>query len=95
MTYLQNLSFEDVLKSVILATLKASANRALQDAYHDILDVLDDNQELTFALMQTHCARQFRRRSDDHDRVPRRPDTPRRDRGPSPTSPAKNDRTRV
>jgi hypothetical protein len=79
---------------VVLVTLKASANHALQDAYHDILDVHDDDQEVAFALMQTHCARQVQRRSDDDDRAPRRPDTPRRDCAPSPTSPTKNNRAR-
>jgi hypothetical protein len=34
MGYIGNLSIEDVLKSVLMATLKASTNRSLRDAYH-------------------------------------------------------------
>jgi hypothetical protein len=70
-----------------MATLKASANRTLRDAYHNILDDLDDDKELKFALMQQACARQFRRASD-HER---RPDTPRSDRATPRTLPAKPD----
>jgi hypothetical protein len=75
--YLYDLTLDDVLKSVLMATLKASANRTLRDAYHNILDDLDDDKELTFALMQQAYARQFRRVPDRE----RRPDTPRNDRG--------------
>jgi hypothetical protein len=50
--YIDDLTLDDVLKSVRMATLKASANRTLRDAYHHILDDLDDDKELTFALMQ-------------------------------------------
>jgi len=35
MGYIGNLSIEDVLKSVLMATLKASTNRSLRDAYHN------------------------------------------------------------
>jgi hypothetical protein len=70
-----------------MATLKASANRTLRDVYHNILDDLDDDKELTFALMQQACARRFRRVPDRE----RRPDTPRNDRATLRTSPAKPD----
>jgi hypothetical protein len=51
-----------------MATLKASTNRSLRDAYHKVLDDLDDNKGLYFALIQDACARQFRRRPDDDRR---------------------------
>jgi hypothetical protein len=86
MGYIGNLSIEDVLKSVLMATLKASTNHSLQDAYHKVLDDLDNDKELTFALIQDACARQFRRHPDErhpaawnHDP----PGTPRRHVGPS------------
>jgi hypothetical protein len=85
--YLDDLTLDDVLKSVLMAILKASANRTLRDVYHNILDDLDDDKELTFALMQQACARQFRR-------VPDRecsPDNLRSDRATPRTSPAKPD----
>ena len=84
--YLDALTIDDVLKSVLMATLKSSANLTLRDAYSQILDDLDDDKELTFAHMQQVCARQFRRRQE------RRPDTPRIDRterATPRTSPAK------
>jgi hypothetical protein len=49
MGYIGNLSIEDVLKSVLMATLKASTNRSLRDAYHKVLDDLDDDNDLSFA----------------------------------------------
>jgi hypothetical protein len=86
MGYIGNFSIEDVLKSVLMATLKASNNRFLRDAYHKVLDDLDDEKDLTFALIQDACARQFRRHPDErppaawnHDP----PGTPRRHLGPS------------
>jgi hypothetical protein len=85
--YLDDLTLDDVLKSVLMATLKASVKRTLRDAYHNILDDLDDDKELTFALMQQACARQFRRVPDRE----RRPDTPRSDRATPRTLPAKPD----
>jgi hypothetical protein len=85
--YLYDLTLDDVLKSVLMATLKASANRTLRDAYNKILDDLDDDKELKFALMQQACARQFRRVPDRE----RRQDTPRSDRATPCTSPAKPD----
>jgi hypothetical protein len=85
--YLDDLTLDDVLKSVLMATLKASANRNLRDACHNILDYLDDDKDLTFALMQQASARQFRRVPDRE----RRPDTPRSDRATPRTSPAKAD----
>jgi len=44
-------------KSVILATLKSSENSVLCAAYDQILDDLDDDKDLTFAHIQTICAR--------------------------------------
>ncbi len=57
MGYIGNLSIEDVLKSVLMATLKASTNCSLSDAYHKVLDDLDDHKDLSFALIQDACAR--------------------------------------
>ena len=74
MGYIGNLSIEDVLKSVLMATLKASTNRSLRDAYHKVLDDLDDDKDLSFALIKDACARQFRRHPDERP-FPR--DTPR------------------
>jgi hypothetical protein len=65
MGYIGNLSIEDVLKSVFMATLKASTNRFLRDAYHKVLDDLDDYKDLSFALIQDDCARQTRRHPDE------------------------------
>ena len=42
--YIGNLSIEDVLKSVLMATLKASTNLSLRDAYHKVLDDLDNDE---------------------------------------------------
>ncbi len=81
MGYIGNLSIEDVLKSVLMATLKASNNHSLCDTYHKVLDDLDDEKDLTFALIQDACARQFRRHPDE--RPPADPGTPRRHLGPS------------
>ena len=90
--YLDDLTIDDVLKSVLMATLKASANRTLRDVYHNILDDLDDDKELTFALMQQACARQFRRHPDrDRADCERRPDTQCSDRATPRTLPAKPD----
>ena len=65
MGYIGNLSIEDVLKSVLMATLKASTNSSLRAAYHKVLDDLDDSKDLSFVLIQDACARQFRRYPDD------------------------------
>jgi len=66
MGYIGNLSIEDVLKSVLMATrLKASTNSYLRAAYHKVLDDLDDSKDLSFALFQDACARQFRHYPDD------------------------------
>jgi hypothetical protein len=84
MGYIGNLSIEDVLKSVLMATLKAS-NRSLRDAYHKVLDDLDDDKDLSFALIQDACARQFRRHRDErHPDASSRdlPGTPRGNQGP-------------
>jgi hypothetical protein len=85
MGYIGNLSIEDVLKSVLMATLKASNNSFLR-AYHKVLDDLDDEKDLTFALIQDVCARQFRRHPDElppaaWNRDP--PGTPKCTLGPS------------
>jgi hypothetical protein len=85
MGYIGNLSIEDVLKSVFMATLKASTNRSLRDAYHKVLDDLDDDKDLSFARIQDPCARQFRRHPDEsHPSAWSRdhPGTPRRNHGP-------------
>jgi hypothetical protein len=85
MGYIGNLSIEDVLKSVLMATLKASTNRSLRDAYHKVLDDLDDDKDLSFALIQDACARQFRRHPDErHPDAWSRdlPGPPRRNQGP-------------
>jgi hypothetical protein len=85
MGFIGDLSIEDVLKSVLLATLKDSPNLALRAAYHRILDTLNDgDKDLTFSLIQEHCASEIRRESRDdrhssRGRDPRdRPGTPRR-----------------
>ena len=46
-------------------------------AYHKILDSLDVDQDLTFAIIPTACARQFRRHPDRVEDS--RPDTPHSD----------------
>jgi hypothetical protein len=79
MGYFGTLSIEDVLKSVLMATLKASTNSSLRDAYRKVLDDLDDNKDLSFALIQEACARRFRRRPEDDRRD--YPDTPLRNKG--------------
>jgi hypothetical protein len=84
MGYIGNLSIEDVLKSVLMATLKASTNLSLRDAYHKVLDDLDDDKDLSFTLIQDDCARKFRRHPDDrHPAAWSRdhPCTPRRNQG--------------
>ena len=54
-----------------MVTLKASTNNSLHDAYHKVLDDLDNNKDLSFALIQDTCSRQFRRRpEDDHSDYP-------------------------
>jgi hypothetical protein len=53
MGYIGTLSIEDVLKSVLLTTLKDhSPNSSLRAAYHKVLDALDDDKDLSFALIQ-------------------------------------------
>jgi len=59
---------EDVLQSVLLATLRASPNASLRAAYHAVIDAVDDDKELTFALIQDHCDREIRRTTRDPDR---------------------------
>ncbi len=85
MGYIGNLSIEDVLKSVLMATLKASTNLSLRDAYHKVLDDLDNDKDLSFALIQDVCVCQLRRHPDkchpaawSHDH----PGTPNRTLGP-------------
>ena len=58
LSFISELSMEDVLQSVLLATLRASPNASLRAAYHTVLDALDDGEkDLTFALIQDHGAR--------------------------------------
>jgi hypothetical protein len=45
-----------------MATLKNSSNCSRRDAYHKVLDGLDDDKELSFALIQDAGALHFRRR---------------------------------
>jgi hypothetical protein len=54
------LTIDDVFQSVILAAFKSSNNSALGAAYDQILDDLDNEKDITFAHIQTICARQFR-----------------------------------
>jgi len=98
MGYIGNLSIEDVLKSVLMTTLKASTNTSLRASCHKddkvILDDLDDAKDLSFSLIQDACARQFQRYPDERrstrDIDERHPDawgrdhpgTPRRNPGP-------------
>jgi hypothetical protein len=58
--YMGSLTIYDVFRSVILATLKSSNNLTLRTAHDQILDDLDDDKDLTFAHIQTVCARQIR-----------------------------------
>jgi hypothetical protein len=56
-------------KSVLLATFRASPNASLRAAYHTVLDALDDGEkDLTFALIQDHCAREIRSSTREPDR---------------------------
>jgi hypothetical protein len=64
--YMGALTIDDVFRSVILATLKSSNNRAFRTAYDQILDDLDDDKDLTFAHIQTVYARQFWRTKERH-----------------------------
>jgi hypothetical protein len=82
----RNIDITDVFKSVVLATLKSSKNKALTKAYASILDNLDHDQDLTFAMIQQACARKFRRgqergadRRHDPPAIPSRPATQRRE----------------
>jgi len=79
----RNIDITDVskIKSVLLATLKFSKTKALTKAYASILDNLDDDQDLTFAMIQQACARKLRRGQDrGYDRSQdRRPATQRRE----------------
>jgi hypothetical protein len=84
--YMGALTIDDVFRSVILATLNSSNNRALRTAYDQILDDMDD-KDLTFAHIQTVCARQFRRTKERHSDPPDRADTPRATPRTSPVKP--------
>ena len=68
LNFIGDLSVEDVLQSVLLATLRASPNASLRAAYHAVIDAVDDDKDLTFALIQDHCAREIRRTTRDPDR---------------------------
>jgi hypothetical protein len=85
--YMGALTIDDIFRSVILATLKSSNNRALRTAYDQILDDLDDDKDLTFAHIQTVCDRQFRRTKERHSDPPHRADTPRATPRTSPVKP--------
>ena len=78
-----NLDLTDVFKSVLLATLESSKTKALTKAYASILDNLDDDQDLTFTMIQQACTRKPCRGHDScNDSRGRdlrdRPGTPRR-----------------
>jgi hypothetical protein len=75
--YMGTLTFDDFFRSIILATLKSSNNRAFRTAHDQILDDLDDDKDLTFAHIQTVCARQFRRTKERHSDPPHVSDIPR------------------
>ena len=79
----RNIDITDVskIKSVLLATLKFSKTKALTKAYASILDNLDDDQDLTFAMIHQTCVRKLRRGQDRGNvrRHDRRPATPRRE----------------
>jgi hypothetical protein len=81
------LTIDYVFQSVILATLKSSNKRALRDAYDQILDDLDDNKDITFAPIQTICARQFQCTKERHPDPPHSADTPRATPRPSLAKP--------
>jgi hypothetical protein len=68
LNFIGDLSMEDVLQSVLLATLRASPNASLRAAYHTVIDAVDEGKELNFALIQDHCARENRRTTRDPDR---------------------------
>jgi len=89
LNFIGELSLEDVLQSVLLATLRTSPNASLRDAYHTVIDTVDEGKDLNFALIQDHCARESRRsmrepdrhgtaRVDDRRFVRPQPGTPRR-----------------
>ncbi len=44
MGYLDSLTIDNVLKSVLMGTLKSSANLTLRDVYIQILDDLDNDK---------------------------------------------------
>jgi hypothetical protein len=52
-SYMDALTIDDVFKTVVLATLKASGNSALRATYNKIIDDLDDDKTLTLASVQT------------------------------------------
>jgi len=68
LSFISELSMEDVLQSVLLATLRAFPNASLRAAYHTVLDALDEEKDLTFALIQDHCDREIRRSTREPDR---------------------------
>ena len=83
--YISTLSIEDVLKSVLMATLKDSKNQSLHAAYYKVLDDLDDKKDLSFTLIQDVCARQISRNTDERP-PPTWTGTPRLHQG-SPAAP--------
>jgi hypothetical protein len=94
LAFIGDLSVEDVLQSVLLATLRASPNASLRAAYHRVIDALDDDKELTFALVQDCCARETRRTTRDPDRHGSARDDARRFVRPQTGTPARAGRPR-
>jgi hypothetical protein len=82
----QEFTIDDVFKAVIMATWKSYDTSDLPDAYDQLLDDLDDNKNLTFADIQTVCARQFRLRKDKDSYAPSSPTAFGTPRGPPRTS---------
>jgi hypothetical protein len=63
-------------------------------AYHRVIDALDDDKELTFALVQDCCARETRRTTRDPDRHGSARDDARRFVRPQTGTPARAGRPR-
>jgi hypothetical protein len=68
LNFIGELSMEDVLQSVLLATLRASPNASLRAAYHTVIDAVDEGKDLNFALIQDHCACEIRSSTRETDR---------------------------
>ena len=70
-------------------SLRASPNASLRAAYHRVIDAVDDDKELTFALIQDCCARECRRTTRDPDRHGSARDDARRFVRPQTGTPAR------